>query len=175
MNAAERRTKISQLLSGAAGPISATALAAQCGVSRQIIVGDVALLRAGGLNVLATPRGYILEESASAAPAYTERSVVCQHDDVRLREELYTVVDLGGAVIDVTVEHAVYGQICAPLHLFSRFDVDAFCAKLEQPGTRPLCKLTDGIHLHTLRAKDEQTLDRVVQGLREQGFLLSEG
>ncbi|MGI6181874.1 MAG: 3H domain-containing protein, partial [Agathobaculum sp.] len=82
--------------------------------------------------------------------------------------------DLGGAAIDVTVEHSVYGQICAPLHLFSRFDVDAFCRKLETPGTLPLCALTDGIHLHTLRAKDEQTLDRVVQGLKEKGFLLPE-
>ncbi len=172
MNASDRRTKITHLLSRAEGPVSATALAAQCGVSRQIIVGDIALLRAGGLRVLATPRGYVLEPSSSAL--YAERSVVSCHSSDRLREELYTIVDLGGAAIDVTVEHSVYGQICAPLHLFSRFDVDAFCRKLETPGTLPLCTLTDGIHLHTLRAKDEQTLDRVVQGLKEKGFLLSE-
>ena len=49
MNAAERRIKITHLLAQSDGPVSATALAAQCGVSRQIIVGDVALLRAGGL------------------------------------------------------------------------------------------------------------------------------
>ena len=71
MNAAERRTKITHLLAQANGPLSATALAAQCGVSRQIIVGDVALLRAGGLAVLATPRGYILENTS--APACAER------------------------------------------------------------------------------------------------------
>ena len=65
MNAAERRTKITHLLAQANGPLSATALAAQCGVSRQIIVGDVALLRAGGLAVLATPRGYILENTSA--------------------------------------------------------------------------------------------------------------
>ena len=173
MNAAERRTKISHLLAGADKPVSATVLAAQCGVSRQTIVGDIALLRAGGLAVLATPRGYILE-NASAAPAYAERSVVCRHEQDRLLEELYTVVDLGGALIDVTVEHSVYGQICAPLHIFSRYDADAFDRKIRQPGAKPLCDLTGGIHLHTLRAADEDTLDRVVQGLKDKGFLLSE-
>lgn len=173
MNAAERRTKISHLLAGADKPVSATVLAAQCGVSRQIIVGDIALLRAGGLAVLATPRGYILE-NASTAPAYAERSVVCRHEQDRLLEELYTVVDLGGALIDVTVEHSVYGQICAPLHIFSRYDADAFDRKIRQPGAKPLCDLTGGIHLHTLRAADEDTLDRVVQGLKDKGFLLSE-
>ena len=114
MNAAERRTQITQLLSEADKPVSATVLAAHCGVSRQIIVGDIALLRAGGLAILATPRGYILE-NASAVPAHAERRVVCCHEENRLLEELYTVVDLGGALIDVTVEHSVYGEIRAPL------------------------------------------------------------
>lgn len=172
MNAAERRTKITHLLAQADKPVSATALATQCGVSRQIIVGDVALLRAGGLSVLATPRGYILE--SSGVPSYTERRIVCRHDDDRLLEELYTVVDLGGALIDVTVEHSIYGQICAPLHIFSRYDADAFYQKIQRPGVKPLCDLTGGIHLHTLRAADEATLQRVIQGLKEKGFLLSE-
>ena len=172
MNAAERRTKITELLTQAEGPLSATALAAQCGVSRQIIVGDVALLRAGGLSVLATPRGYVLENTA--VPAHAERRVVCRHDDDRLHEELYTVVDLGGALIDVTVEHAVYGQICAPLHIFSRYDADVFCEKVRHPDGRLLCGLTGGIHLHTLRAPDQATLDRVVHGLQDKGILLTD-
>lgn len=173
MNAAERRTKITQLLTQTHKPLSATALAAQCGVSRQIIVGDVALLRAGGLSVLATPRGYILE-SASSVPLQPERRVVCRHGDDRLLEELYTIVDLGGALMDVTVEHSVYGQICAPLHIFSRYDADMFCEKLKIPAARPLCELTGGIHLHTLRAQDEETLDRIVQALKDKGFFLTD-
>lgn len=96
------------------------------------------------------------------------------HDDDRLREELYTIVDLGGAAIDVTVEHSIYGQITAPLHIFSRYDADAFCDKLEHSKARPLCDLTGGIHLHTVRAPDERTLDRVIAGLKEKGFLLEE-
>ncbi len=172
MNAAERRTKITHLLAQANGPLSATALAAQCGVSRQIIVGDVALLRAGGLAVLATPRGYILENST--APSCAEQRIVSYHQDDRMLEELYLVVDLGGAVIDVTVEHSIYGQICAPLHIFSRYDADAFYDKLMHSTSRPLCDLTSGIHLHTIRAADEQTLKRVISGLQEKGFLLNE-
>ena len=117
MNAAERRTKITHLLAQANGPLSATALTAQCGVSRQIIVGDVALLRTGGLAVLATPRGYILENTS--APACAERHIISHHDNSRMRG-LYTVVDLGGAVIDVTVEHAVYRVRSVHRCIFSR-------------------------------------------------------
>ena len=167
MNAAERRTKITHLLAQANGPLSATALAAQCGVSRQIIVGDVALLRAGGLAVLATPRGYILENTS--APTCAERHIVSHHDNSRMLEELYTVVDLGGAVIDVTVEHAVYGQICAPLHIFSRYDADAFNEKIQQSGSRPLSNLTGGIHLHRLLCPDEAAYRRVCRQLDEAG------
>ena len=173
MDAQERRQAIARRLEGASGPVSAAVLAREHSVSRQIIVGDVALLRAGGLAVLATPRGYVLENPASA-PAQAECRVVCRHDDDRLKEELYTVVDLGGAVIDVTVEHSVYGQITAPLHIFSRYDTDAFCRKLAHSNARPLCDLTGGIHLHTLRAPNRETLERVLTGLREKGFLLDE-
>ena len=122
MNAAERRTKITHLLAQANGPLSATALAAQCGVSRQIIVGDVALLRAGGLAVLATPRGYILENTS--APACAERHIVSHHDNSRMLEELYTVVDLGGAVIDVTVRsvhRCIFSRGMTPTRLTRRF------------------------------------------------------
>ena len=168
-----RRQAILDRLRAADRPVSASALASERNVSRQIIVGDVALLRAGGVAVMATPRGYILENAASA-PAYAERRIVAHHDEDRLREELYTIVDLGGAAIDVTVEHSIYGQITAPLHIFSRYDADAFCDKLEHSKARPLCDLTGGIHLHTVRAPDERTLDRVIAGLKEKGFLLEE-
>ena len=51
MNAAQRRECILTRLSGAQNPVSASALAAELGVSRQIVVGDVALLRAGGAQI----------------------------------------------------------------------------------------------------------------------------
>lgn len=172
MNATERRAVIANMLQQTEGPTPAAILAAKTGVSRQIIVGDIALLRAKGLNVLATPRGYVLENSPE--PVYVERRVVCRHRDDRIRDELYTVVDLGGALIDVTVEHPIYGEISAPLHIFSRFDADSFCEKIQAPDARPLCNLTSGIHLHTLRAHSDAAIQRVLQGLADKGFLFSE-
>lgn len=173
MNAAERRQCIQRVLMQAQTPVSASVLAARCGVSRQIIVGDIALLRASGYSVLATPRGYILE-SESTATAFVEQRVVCRHTDERLLEELYCVVDLGGGVVDVTVEHSVYGQISAPLRIFSRYEADAFAGNLEASGAKPLCDLTDGLHLHLLRAPDRETLDRVLDGLRARKLLYAD-
>ncbi|MGE4548649.1 MAG: transcription repressor NadR [Intestinibacillus sp.] len=171
MNAAERREKIEQLLAEAEAPLSASAIARRFAVSRQVVVGDIALLRAGGLEVLATPRGYVLE-AASAAPCAYEATIVCAHDgDDRMAEELYTVVDLGGAVLDVTVEHSVYGQICAQLHVFSRYDTDLFLEKLQESGARPLCDLTGGVHLHKIRCADRATFERIAEALREKGIL----
>lgn len=168
----QRRQAITDLLRQANEPIPAATLAAQTGVSRQIIVGDIALLRASGVAILATPRGYVLE--SSSPPLDIECRVVCQHSDDRIREEMYTVVDLGGSLLDVTVEHPIYGEISAPLRAFSRFDVDAFCDKREALRARPLCNLTSGIHLHTLRAANQVTMNRVIQALADKGFLVTE-
>ena len=173
MNTAERRAYIAKLLAEAEAPLSANAIARECAVSRQIVVGDIALLRAGGLAVLATPRGYVLEAPA-AAPQTFEGTVVCAHKgDERMAEELYTVVDLGGAVLDVTVAHSVYGQICAQLHVFSRYDTDLFLEKIRQSGARPLCDLTGGVHLHRIRCADEAAFRRIVEALQSKGILFS--
>ena len=170
MNAVERRQAIAALLAEADAPLSATAIASKFSVSRQIIVGDIALLRAAGTAVIATPRGYLLERPGPSD--YVETVIACRHDDDRLAEEMYAVVDAGGALIDVTVEHSVYGQICAPLRASSRYDVDDFLHKLRTSNARPLCDLTGGIHLHRLRCPDAQVLDRVLRVLEEMGLLL---
>ena len=90
MNAAQRRECILTRLSGAQNPVSASALAVELGVSRQIVVGDVALLRAGGAQIDATPRGYQLHP---AEKGYTGilACVHCTEDE--MRRELYTIVD----------------------------------------------------------------------------------
>lgn len=170
MTTSQRREKILALLEQADAPMSATTIANLFSVSRQIIVGDIALLRAGGAQILATPRGYILEPSADGGAV--ETSIVSIHGDDRMAEEMYTVVDLGGALLDVTVEHSVYGQICAPLHACSRFDVDTFLLKLQSSNSRPLCDLTGGIHLHRLRCPNADVQARVLAALDEKGFLL---
>lgn len=169
MNAAERREFIAGILTDV--PLSASAIARKCAVSRQIVVGDIALLRAGGLQILATPRGYVLNAPLEAPHGY-EGTVVCAHDgDERLMEELYTIVDLGGAVLDVTVEHTIYGQLCGQLHLYSRYDVDLFVQKLRESGARPLCDLTGGVHLHQVRCADAAAFARITDALRQKGIL----
>ena len=170
MTTAQRREKIMELLRETDVPISATAIAGLFSGSRQIIVGDIALLRAGGAQITATPRGYILDPRDDNHEL--EISIVCNHADEQVADELYTVVDLGGTLIDVIVEHSVYGQICAPLYVASRFDADTFLLKLQSSGSKPLCDLTDGIHLHRLRCPNADVQQRVLTALEEKGYLL---
>ena len=168
MNASERRSAIVQQLQNTDSPLSATALAAQLGVSRQVIVGDVALLRAAGTEIQATPRGYVLAAEQAGVTAV----LACVHDGARMERELILMVDHGAEVVDVMVEHPVYGQLTGQLRLRSRYDVERFTEKAA--GAAPLSALTDGIHLHTVRCPDQDTLARVTAALRDGGFLLEE-
>lgn len=147
MNAAQRRKVILERLTEADAPLSASVLAGELGVSRQIVVGDVALLRASGTQIDATPRGYQLHP---AARGYTG-ILACVHSTAdQMREELYTVVDQGGIVVDVAVENPLYGELRGNLNLASRYDVDHF---IQQAADTPECllsRMTGGVHLHTL-------------------------
>jgi hypothetical protein len=168
MRAEERRQAIRETLQQAVQPISAGTLAARFSVSRQIIVGDIALLRASGAAISATPRGYIiLPETAGLV-----RQVACRHDTAGMEAELNAMVDQGCTVLDVIVEHPIYGQLTGPLQLSNRYDVAQFIARCA--GTRPLSGLTEGIHLHTLSCPDEAAFLRVKDALRELGVLLND-
>ncbi|MGN0707323.1 MAG: 3H domain-containing protein [Faecalibacterium sp.] len=168
MNAAQRRETILERLTSASVPLSASTLAAELGVSRQIVVGDVALLRAAGAQIDATPRGYQLHP---AAQGYTG-ILACVHSTAeQMRDELYTVVDQGGVVVDVAVENALYGELRGNLNLASRYDVDAF---MRQAGNAPECllsRMTGGVHLHTLRCPNEAAFRRIEASLAARGFL----
>ena len=166
MNAQERRTLILERIAQSEEPISAGALAKEIHISRQIIVGDVALLRAAGHEIVATPKGYILEQSHGVM-----KKIAVQHSSDKTTEELYLIVDMGGEVIDVIVEHPVYGQLSGKLHLSSRYDVDQYVMKMTIHQVKPLSSLTDGLHIHTIRAENEKVLQRIVKALATQGFL----
>ena len=168
MTSQTRRSAILAQLQKNNTPVSATALAAQLGVSRQIIVGDVALLRASGVDIQATPRGYLL----AAEPAGVTAVLACVHDAGHMERELTLMVDYGAEVLDVIVEHPVYGQLTGQLRLRSRYDVAQFLSKSK--GAAPLSALTDGIHLHTVRCPDQDTLCRVTAALKAEGLLLEE-
>lgn len=169
MTAAQRREKIYTQLMTAAAPVSATVLAKQYGVSRQIIVGDIALLRAEGRNITATPRGYMIVTTGGI----TVQLAVC-HTGSQTREELYAMVDCGCTVQDVVVEHPVYGQLTAPLQLASRYDVDQFIRSMTSSDARPLSALTEGIHLHTLSCPGSEALAHLKENLRQMGVLLEQ-
>ncbi|MEG0157382.1 MAG: transcription repressor NadR, partial [Anaerovoracaceae bacterium] len=157
MNTELRRETILDLLSSATAPISASALAKELSVSRQVIVGDVALLRATGSPIVATPKGYLLELQKNAFPYIGV--LACKHDMAGLKTELYLVVDYGGTIIDVTVDHVIYGQLSGMLNISSRYDADIFIEKVSAEGSKPLSNLTEGIHLHRIGCKDRQTFD----------------
>ena len=167
MNSTQRREAILTALTEAQTPLSATALAGLLSVSRQIIVGDVALLRASGTAIVATARGYILDR-----PTGIRYTAACRHTGDQMRRELELMVDHGCTVEDVVVEHGVYGQLSGRLDLSSRLDVDEFMEKVSACGDGPLSCLTGGIHLHTLRCPDEKALARLLDALRGEGMLV---
>ena len=167
MTASERRQQIARLLSASQAPISATTLSQELGVSRQIIVGDIALLRAAGQEITATARGYVIPAQNGLL-----RRIACIHSAEETRDELDAMVDCGCTVVDVIVEHPVYGQLTAPLHLSSRLDVDQFMKRMD--GAAPLSQLTEGIHLHTVACPSQEAYDRVKESLSKLGFLLEE-
>lgn len=168
MKADERRQKILQILDNNI-PHKGTDLAKALGVSRQVIVQDVAVLRASGCNILATPQGYLLPGLDSRC----WRTFACQHDLIGLQRELEIITDFGGKVIDVVVEHPLYGEIRGYLMIASRHEVQKFVTNLKKSGARPLYTLTgSGIHLHTVEAISEDILDAIQNSLAKAGILL---
>ncbi len=166
MDTAQRRAAVLRRLTEAAGPVKASELAGEMSVTRQVIVKDVALLRAEGHDILATPRGYVVEKE----DACIRHTVACSHRQEDMEEELNAMVDQGCTVENVIVEHPVYGQLTGSLNLASRHDVREFIAR--SAGASPLCMLTGGIHLHTLICPDEEAFRRVKAALRRKGILL---
>lgn len=167
MHTEQRREAILQVLREADSPVSATALAHRFSVSRQIIVGDIALLRAAGADISATPRGYVILRDRGGLTC----TVACQHDAGGMERELNAMVDQGCTVLDVIVEHPIYGQITGPLQISNRHDVQQFIRRCQEAEALPLSRLTDGIHLHTLSCPDQASLERVRENLRKLGIL----
>lgn len=166
MTGEQRRNKILQLIKEAKKPLSGTKLGEKTGVSRQIIVQDIALIRAEGHNILSTARGYILDE-----PNKVKRIFKLKHTDEQIEEELNTIVDLGGYISDVTVNHKVYGNITAPLKIKNRRDIQLFLTNLKKGVSSPLKNITSGYHFHSIYADSEMILDEIEYSLREKGFL----
>lgn len=137
-------------------------------MSRQVIVQDCALLRASGHEVVATPRGYVLPRRDAGVRAI----LASRHDRAHTEDELTVMVDYGLRVIDVIVEHPVYGELRGSLMMTSRADVREFAGRVKSGEVALLSELSGGVHLHTVEAPSQDRLDRARQALRDRGFLV---
>ncbi len=166
MSGEERREQMIALLKGANQPISGTALAKALNVSRQVVVQDIALLRAQKQDIISTCRGYIIQQKAVC-----KRIFKVKHSDEQMEEELNLFVDFGGVVEDEFVYHKVYNVIRAEVSLKSRRDIAAYMEKLKSGISKPLKDVTSGYHYHTISAENEQILDQIQEELERRGFL----
>lgn len=165
MNAEERRQQILKTLQQQTSPLTGTKLSHKFKVSRQVIVGDITILRASGYNIYATPRGYVIphEEKHNSILA----TIYCRHDDTNLQKELEIIIDNGGKVHDVIVEHAVYGEIRVNLFISNRRDINQFIKKLHKTQAQPLMIMGNGAHYHTIEVPDKETLEIIRDELRK--------
>ena len=167
MTGSDRRQEILKNIKESDRPVSGSKLAKDYDVSRQVIVQDIALLRASGYDIISTNRGYVLEGQTCA-----ERVFKVRHTDEQLETELCTIVDLGGQVKNVMVNHKVYGHIEAELGITSRRKVKEFLEDIESGKSTPLKNITSDYHYHTVAADSEETLGMIEEELRKLGFLV---
>jgi transcriptional regulator of NAD metabolism len=150
-------------------PIQGGELARHFRVSRQCVVQDMAILRAGGHDIFATPQGYRLPEQTS----HLFRAILaCRHAPERTEEELQILVDHGVSIVDVLVEHPLYGELRGALMIESRTDLQDYLEKVRSTKATLLSSLTYGVHLHTVQASREEMISRAKAKLRARGFLL---
>ena len=164
----ERLCQIADLLEGSREPVSGTYLAESTGVSRQAIVQDIATLRENGLPIVATSQGYHIERLQSMA----RRVLAVRHGAEDLYRELSLIVSLGGRIVDVFIDHPVYGELRGNINVGTPEELSRFLTLMETTGKRPLLTLSDGFHLHTIEAANEETLNSIENGLKEADFLV---
>lgn len=171
MNAVERRKKITEIISTSSEPVTGNELASMLSVTRQVVVQDIALLKAGGLQVVATPSGYMMINIVIKGRHV--KVFTCRHMSLeQAKAELKIIVANGGKVRDVIIEHPVYGEISGTLMLHTMEAVENLIERLKQKDSQMLSSVTDGIHMHTVEAEDERTLDVIEEKLRKAGILL---
>ena len=163
----QRRKKILEMITTSPEPLSGGALGKMTGVSRQVVVQDIALLRKEGATILATPKGYVCHGASARA---TRLFKVC-HTDAQTEQELNAIVDLGGTVEDVMVNHRAYGKISARMTIKSRRDVQNLKEQLRTGKSTLLLNITSGYHFHHISADSEEILDEIQEKLKEMGFL----
>ncbi len=169
MNAVERREEIIKLVRAGSGALSGGALSQKLNVSRQVIVQDIAILKASGYDIISTNKGYIINAGSAHSRVFK-----VNHTDAQTEDELNTIVDIGGTVVDVFVWHRVYGKIEAKLNISSRRGVQQCMDGLNSGKSTPLKNVTSGYHYHTVSADSEETLDLIEKALSCKNYLAPE-
>ena len=169
-NPFNRRKAILQLLESTNEPISGKQLSQQFGVSRQIIVKDISILKSQEHIINSTSRGYVINNTPQGK-AY-KRVIVCQHNNERMEEELQLIIDNGAMIDDVAIDHPVYGNIKANLMIETQDDLDKFIHAMNKFEGRMLAHLTDNVHLHAISAHTEKILDNAVRDLKAHQFIV---
>lgn len=168
MSGEDRREKVLQILFNTEEPISGNDLAKKLNVSRQVIVQDIALLRANGIEILSTNRGYVVQHKQGTM---SQRVFKVIHSEDDVEKELNLIVDLGGIVKDVFIYHKAYGVVKAEMGIKSRKDVKVFMEKISSGKSSLLMNVTAGYHYHTILAEDDDTLQLIFNALQDHGFL----
>ena len=166
MKAQERRKTIINILLSEDRPIPGGELSEKCGVSRQIIVQDIAVLKGQGFDILSTHNGYLVQKSP-----FKDRVFKVKHSTDQTEDELSTIVELGGTVVDVFVWHKVYGKMVAPLNIFSSMHVKQFIEGVRSGKSTELMNITGGYHYHTVRAESEEILKKIGEVLDKKGYI----
>ncbi|MBL6464577.1 MAG: transcription repressor NadR [Senegalimassilia sp.] len=184
-----RRASLLDALRSANVPVSGGQLANTLNVSRQIIVQDIALLREAGASIVATTKGYVLADAAQTAaqnatqtmaqnaeqPAVhldePARTFKLHHEVEQTRDELQTIIALGGRVHNVSISHRAYGRITAPLEIADQADIERFINDIESGKSSPLSTATSGYHYHLVSAPSTEALEAIGRALADKGFL----
>ena len=168
MTSEERRLRIIDILSNINSPISGSILAEKLNVSRQIIVQDIALLRAENKNIISTNKGYIFYKSNH----HTYREEICvNHNEDKILEEFYAIVDNGGTILNVSIHHDLYGNITADLFISSRADANSFFEKMKICKDKPLSLLTGASHYHIIETENKSVMEIIKKELAKLGIL----
>ena len=169
MKVAERRKAIVNLLLSSKEPISGSELSRQFGISRQIIVQDISVLKGTGCEILSTNQGYVIQKSPLC-----ERVFKVRHTTNETEDELSCIVNLGGTIVDVFVWHKVYGKIEANLNISTQLHIKQFLEGVRTGKSTELMHITSGYHYHTVRAESEAVLDRIEAALTERNYIVPE-
>lgn len=162
----ERRRQLLALMREAGQPLPGEALGRETGVSRQVVVQDIAVLRTEGYPIVSTSRGYYLDE-----PKQAVRLIKVCHTNEQVEDELSTVVNLGGSVLDVMINHRAYGKVTAPLNIKNQRDIRMFVNDIQSGKSSPLLNVTSGYHFHHIAAEQEEILDEIAEELDRKGYM----